>query len=74
MNVFEMNLNELEQIVGGYKKPKAKKGYRIYKILPGDTLTRIANRFNTTVKRLLSANPKIKNRNLIRAGDYIYVR
>ena len=74
LNVAELNLTEMEQIVGGFKKPRAKKGYTIYKIVRGDTLTRIARRFNTTVQRILAANPKIKNRNLIRTGDYLYIR
>ena len=45
----------------------------IYQIVKGDTLGKIAKRFGTTVNKLLAANPKIKNRNLIYAGDYIYI-
>ena len=69
----EMNLMDMEKVVGGFKKPSEKQGFFIYKIVRGDTLSRIARRFNTTVQRLLLANPKIKNRNLIRTGDYLYI-
>jgi LysM repeat protein len=39
-----------------------------YTIRSGDTLSAIARRFNTSVSALMSANPQIKNANLIYAG------
>lgn len=47
-------------------------GGRTYKVVKGDTLTRIANRFNTTVKRLCELN-NIKNANLIRVGQILKI-
>jgi LysM repeat protein len=44
-----------------------------YVVEPGDTLTRIADRYNTTVEALLTANPEIGNRNLIYAGQVIEI-
>jgi LysM repeat protein len=42
-----------------------------YKIKKGDNLTKIAKANNTTVAALLKENPKIKNPNLIYAGETI---
>lgn len=45
-----------------------------YKILPGDNLIKIAKKFKTSVEMLLALNPKITNKNLIRAGQLIRVK
>jgi len=42
-------------------------------ILPGQTLSRIAQRFNITVDEILAVNPQIANPNLIFAGQIICV-
>jgi len=42
-------------------------------IKSGDTLTKIARENNTTVDALVAANPQIKNKNVIRAGDKISI-
>ena len=48
--------------------------YIMYKIKKGDTLSKIAKKYNTTVKAIKAANPdKIKNVNLIIAGDTIKI-
>lgn len=44
-----------------------------YTIVSGDTLSGIAKKYRTTVKRLMSLNPKIENADLIYAGDVIFV-
>jgi len=44
-----------------------------YVVQPGDTLTRIAQRFGTTVQALLAANPQITNPNLIYVGQVIEI-
>ena len=74
----EMNLNELEGVVGGRggysKKPPELPGLGIYKIKSGDNLNRIAHRYNTTAEYLKSINSDvISNINDITAGFYIYV-
>jgi len=75
MEVEELLDEELDEVSGGaYKKLPEKKGYIVYHIVKGDNLTRIANRYGTTVAKIQAANKnKIKNVNLIRAGDYIYI-
>ena len=40
----------------------------------GDTPEDAANKFGTTVEKLLSLNPNIKNANLIYVGQVINVR
>ena len=44
-----------------------------YKIISGDTLTKIARQNNTTVEALMAANPQITDRNLIYAGKTLNI-
>ena len=76
MNALELGLDEMNDIVGGaFRKPRAKKGFRIYQIKAHDTLICIANKFGiSSYKKILKWNPKITNPRLIRTGDYLYVR
>ena len=78
MENMELNLNEMEEAVGGAggydKKPAAKKGCIIYQIKTGETLGRIARKFGTTVNAIVNVNKAvIPNPNFIRAGFYIYI-
>lgn len=55
-------------------EPDPEPSYIEYKIKKGDTLTKIAQTYNTTVSAIKSANPdKIKNVNKIYAGDVIKI-
>jgi LysM repeat protein len=45
-----------------------------YVILPGDTLSRIAARFGTTVQALLQLNPQIVNPGILEAGRTLRIR
>lgn len=51
----------------------SKKEYETYKIKYGDTLSGIAAKFGTTVSKIMSANPSIKNKNLIYAGNTLKI-
>ena len=79
MDNMELNMNEMEQVIGGKneggytKKPGAKRGCTIYKIVSGDTLIKIARRNNTTVDKIMAVNPELVNRSYIVAGCYIYI-
>lgn len=44
-----------------------------YIVQPGDTLYKIAQKFNTSVDFMLSTNPQITNPNLIYPGDTIVI-
>jgi LysM repeat protein len=44
-----------------------------YTVQPGDTLSSIARRHNTTVAVLMSLNPQIQNPNQLRVGQQIWV-
>ena len=44
-----------------------------YKVLAGDSLTRIAKMYNTTIDEIVSMNPSITNPNLIRTNTVIKV-
>lgn len=47
--------------------------YETYTIKSGDTLSRIASKFGTTVDKIMSANPYIKNKNLIYSGNTLQI-
>ena len=52
-----------------------KYNYKTYYIVQtGDTLTSIANKYNTTVMNLIKLNPQIKNPDLIYTGDKILIK
>lgn len=73
----ELTLNEMEKIVGGTggscRPLPDKEGFLVYQIRRGDTLGKIARRYNTTAEYLKSINPTIDNINDITPGYYIYV-
>ncbi len=48
-------------------------GTEVYTVVRGDTLRKIAARYDTTVAELLELNPDIKNANLIYVGQRILV-
>ncbi len=78
MEKKEINVKEMEEVVGGkggYKKPpEPVMGLEIYQIQRGDTLTRIARRYNTTWMELKDLNRDvIKRAGDITWGYYIYV-
>ena len=60
---------ELENVTGG-----AVYSDNYYLIKTGDTLGAIASRYNTTVANLMALNPRIKNANVIYAGEVIRIR
>ena len=72
---MELSLDELETVNGGYKKPDKREGYKRYQIKQGDTLSKLADKFNCTVDDIIEWNkPKITNRNVIYAGDWLYIK
>ena len=77
MENIEMNINEMESINGSKggsrNKLPGKAGLQVYRIVHGDTLHRIANRFKTNIATLKKLNPTIKNISDITAGFYLYV-
>lgn len=64
---------ELSKLNVTTSSSSSKKEYESYKIKSGDTLSEIAAKFGTTVSKIMSANPSIKNKNLIYAGDTIKI-
>ena len=74
LEAVELSLDELAKIDGGYKRPAERSGFIIYQIKKGDNLTRIAKAHGCSVNDLLKWNPKITDKSLIYAGDYLYIR
>jgi LysM repeat protein/uncharacterized Fe-S cluster protein YjdI len=71
LNPFIIDPNQITvgwvlQIPAGGTPPPPQ--YTVYTVQPGDTLSGIAQRFNTTVQQLLTLNPFITNPNLIQVG------
>ena len=54
-----------------YSQPQQQ--YETYTIKWGDTLTSIAKRFNTTISKIMQANPYVKNKNRIYAGKTLQI-
>ena len=77
MDNMELNLNEMEEAVGGKggsrKVLPKKEGFIVYQIAAGDNLTNIAKKYKTTVKAIMAANATIKKSNDITAGYWIYI-
>lgn len=68
-NIFLSNVEEVPEV----EKPKCDKEDRIlYKVKRGDTLSKIALEFNTTVEHLVQIN-NIKNPNLIYTGEILTI-
>ena len=65
-NMMDM---ELENVTGGVINSD-----NYYLIQTGDTLGGIAARYHTTVANLMRLNPRIKNANVIYAGEVIRIR
>ena len=63
MDNKELNLNEMEEIVGGRGGSRtmlpARKGFAVYRIQSGDCLSRIAGRYGVSAKYLQSINSTI---------------
>lgn len=62
--------DEYIAVVGG-KSVSSAAGYVV---VTGDTLSGIASRYGTTLKKLLNANPQIKNMNMIYPGQVISIQ
>lgn len=60
---------ELEEVSGG-----ASSGAVWHLVVTGETLGGIAQKYGTTVKKIVALNPRIKNPDLIYAGEMIRVR
>lgn len=54
-------------------KPEPTTKPKTYKVKKGDTLTKIAKVHKVTLKKLINANPQIKNPDLIHPGDMITI-
>ena len=67
-NINELNAKELQEAAGG-----ASQGYIVYVVQKGDTLTKIAGRYNTTVAKIMSVNPELTDPGFIVSGCYIYI-
>ncbi len=68
-----INLTSKKGIAGSWINPK-EDNQEYYVIKSGDTLTKVAKKYNTTVTSVKALNPSIKNVNLIYANQKIRVK
>ena len=66
-NIIALTEEELAQIDGGNAAAIGGK-YIEHTVVRGDNLTRLAHTYKTTINTIMSLNPIITNRNLIRIG------
>ncbi len=79
MEDMELNLNDMEEVAGGkrhFKPEKDKKGWLQHKVGPGDTLIRLANKYNIPNWRMIRDwNPHINpETNMIIDGEYLWIK
>ena len=75
--IKELNDTEVSEVSGGGANGTTyvSGGMTYYTIVRGDTLSEVAWKYGTTVAKIQALNPgKIKNPDLIRAGDVIRIR
>ena len=79
MEDMELNLNDMEEVAGGkrhFKPEKDKKGWLQHKVGPGDTLIRLAKKYNVPDWKLIRDwNPHIDHTtNMIIDGEYLWIK
>lgn len=68
------HLNTLETIKPDKAtKQKPTKEVQKYKVVSGDTLTKIAKKYNTTVQRLFDKNKNISNPDVLKVGQAVVI-
>ena len=78
-NLNELNMNEMEEAVGGAtaggmaKKPAPKAGYIIHQITATDTVWGLSKKYGVTMDAIVKANPTITDKRLIRTGFWLYI-
>ncbi len=72
-NNRNLELEEMEEVSGGVYGDGTVTIIE-YVVVRGDTLGKLANRFNTSVSSIMNLNPIIKNKNLIVTGWKLQIR
>lgn len=70
----DYQISEIEEYDKQYFLIRIKPTYTIYVIKKGDTLSRIAREYETTVDKLLELNPYIKDKDLIFEGAVLKIK
>ncbi len=79
MDNMELNLNEMEEVVGGkrhFSPEPPKAGWLQHKVVPGDTLIRLAKKYNIADwRKIREWNPHIDHKtNMIIDGEYLWIK
>ncbi len=69
----ELNAEEMEDVSGGVYGDGSVTLIE-YTVVRGDTLGKLARRFNTSINSIMKLNPIIKNKNLIVTGWKLQIR
>ena len=75
----ELNMNEMEEAVGGkqhFKPAKDRAGWVQHKVVPGDTLIRLASKYRVPDWKMIREwNPHISSKtNMIVDGGYLCIK
>ena len=71
--VTEVDVGNSQTSGGGTAGSAGREYSAVYTVKKGDTLWGIAKRFGVSLTALITANPQIKNPNLIYPGDRVYI-
>ena len=74
MEVRELNLEEMDKVVGGASNLAPREGFIIYKIQTGDNQLSICKKFRCAESQLFTWNPQIMDWDSLRAGLEIYIK
>ena len=72
-NQAASNITSATASTTGSESPATQQQYETYTIKSGDTLSKIAKKYGTTVEKLMAANPYITNKNKIYAGKSLQI-
>ena len=71
---YSLENNPNWTVANVYQKPNSlPKGTSLYKVQPGDSLAYVANKYNTTVSRLIDLNNNISPTGVIYSGEWLIV-
>lgn len=79
MDTVELNVNELEEVVGGkihFSPEPERKGWIQHKVGPHDTLIKIAKKYGISDwRKIREWNKHINHEtNMIRTGEYLWIK
>ena len=73
-SIYYLTKSDFSWVDVNNKRAAANNKKKYYKLKSGDYIGKVAVKYNTTVKKILKLNPKLKNLNSLQIGQVIRVR